>query len=237
MLGAAPWSLAIFTLSLPFALMTSRLHQYVDLLWVALALVNLIAFARMTFAWHRVVVLGEAGRATTERGGNAEARHLVLLAAFAIPVAMLVGANGDVPFIVYVLLNGADDARFWVALIAVQLLIWVPVFYVLATYGLSLPRVAATGEYGFRNIRATMQYPRWPLMLLLLVLLSVAGYFNSDLVELRRHLTGADAIGGAIAGTIPGALGVLLCVPIIFVTMAMYGVAYRDSVAATNLSN
>lgn len=222
MLSAAPWSLAIFTLSLPFALMTTRLYQPIDGLWVLLALVNLIAFAKMSFAWHRVVVLPDAARATAERGTTAEARHLALLAAFAIPVALLARANGDVPFIVYMLLNGAEDARFWAALIAVQVLIWVPVSYLLATYGLCLPRLAATGEYGFRTIRATMRYPRWPLMLVLLLLVSVAGYFNSDLVELRRHLTAAGAYAGA--------LGILLCVPITFVLMAMVGVAYRDSV-------
>ncbi len=220
MLGAAPWSLAIFTLSLPFALMTSALYQPIDWLWLLLALVNLIAFAKMTFAWHRVVVLGDAARATAARGTTAEARHLALLAAFAIPVALLTRANGDIPFIVYILLNGAQDAWFWAALIAVQLLIWVPVSYLLAAYGPCLPRVAATGEYGFRTQRAATQYPRWPLMLMVLVLVAVAGYFNSDLVELRRNLTDGHAYLGA--------LGILLCVPVTFVLMAMLGVAYRD---------
>lgn len=221
MLAAAPWSLAIFTLSLPFALMTTRLYQRIDLLWVVLALVNLIAFAKMTYAWHRVVVLGDAGRSDATQGSTGEARHLVLLALFAIALAVLTRANGDVPFIVYVLLNGAEDARFWAALVAVQLLIWVPVCYLLAVYGLCLPRVAATGEYGFRSIRATMRYPRWPLMAMLLLLVSVAGYFNSDLVELRLDLTNIDALWGAV--------GVLLCVPITFVLTALYAVAYRDS--------
>lgn len=222
MLAAAPWSLAIFTLSLPFALMTTRLYQRIDLLWVVLALVNLIAFARMSFAWHRVVVLGDAARATNGRGPAVRTRHLLLLAALAIPAAILARANGDVPFIVYVLLNGADDARFWLALIAVQVLIWLPVCYLLATYGLGLPRIAATGEFGLRTLLTMKRYPRWPLMLVLLLLISVAGYFNGDLIELRRHLTNADAFAGA--------LGVLLCVPITFVLMAMYGVAYRDAV-------
>jgi hypothetical protein len=222
MLAAAPWSLAIFTLSLPFALMTTRLYQPIDLLWVLLALVNLIAFARMTFAWHRVVVLGDAAPATAGRGAAAQTRHLLLLAALALPVAVLARANGDVPFIVYVLLNGADDARFWLALMAVQVLIWLPVCYLLATYGLGLPRIAATGEFGLRTLLTMKRYPRWPLMLGLLLLISVAGYFNGDLIELRHQLTNVDAVTGA--------LGVLLCVPITFVLMTMYGVAYRDAV-------
>lgn len=83
MLAAAPWSLAVFTLSLPFALADNPLYRLTDLRFVALTLINLIAFARMTFAWHRVVVLGDPPRNATARGGTEEARHLVLLGAIA----------------------------------------------------------------------------------------------------------------------------------------------------------
>lgn len=222
MLAAAPWSLAVFTLSLPFALADTPLYQLTDLVFVALTLINLIAFARMTFAWHRAVVLGNIPRDTTARGGTAEAKHLVLLAALAIAVAALGRATGDLPFVVYVLLNGAEDIRFWGALIASTAIIWLPVLYALATYGLSLPRVATTGEYGFGHIRAAMPYPRWPLMLMLLALVVVAGFTASVLSPLTyTFVTGADVAYAA--------LGVVLSVLATFVVTAMYAVAYRDA--------
>lgn len=222
MLAAAPWSLAVFALSLPFALADTPLYRLTDLVFVALTLINLIAFARVTFAWHRVIVLGDSPRDATARGGTAEAKHLVLLGAIAIAVGALARATGNLPFVVYVLLNGAEDIRFWGALIASATVIWLPVLYALATYGLSLPRVAATGEYGFGDIRAVMPYPRWPLMLVLLALVVVAGFTASVLYPLTyTFVTGADVAYAA--------LGVVLCVLATFVAMAMYAVAYRDS--------
>jgi len=223
MLAAAPWSLAVFTLSLPFALADTPLYRLTDLVFVALTLINLIAFARMTFSWHRVVVLGDGARHATAHGGTAEAKHLVLLGAIAIVVAALGHATGNLPFVVYVLLNGANDTGFWSALIASAAVIWVPVLYALATYGLSLPRVATTGEYGFRGIRAAMPYRRWPLMLVLLMLVVVAGFTASALYP----LTYTFAMGADLAYA---ALGVVLCVLITFAATAMYAVAYRDSV-------
>lgn len=176
----------------------------------------------MTFAWQRVVVLADSPHNATARGGTAEAKHLVLLGAIAIAVGALARATGNLPFVVYVLLNGAEDIRFWGALIASATVIWLPVLYALAKYGLSLPRVAVTGDYGFGNIRAAMPYPRWPLMLVLLALVVVAGFTASVLSPLTyTFVTGADVAYAA--------LGVVLCVLATFVAMAMHAVAYRDA--------
>lgn len=221
MLAAAPWSLAVFTLTLPFALLVYRLNQATDLLWVALALVNLIAFSRMSFAWHRVVVLGDVSGARVAHGGTAEAKHLLLLSALAIGVAALMRATGDVPFVLYMMLDGRADAVFFGSVIAAIALVWLPVLYLLAAYGLSLPRAVATGTYGFRGIRASMRYPRWPLMLTLFLLLAVATLAYGYLYPLTYFVTGAGVARSVFA--------VLLSVMMTFVLMTMLAVAYRDS--------
>nr|WP_255702020.1 hypothetical protein [Bordetella sp. LUAb4] len=222
MLGAAPKSLAVFAFSLPFALLVSRLYQPSDCLFVLAALVNLIAFARTTFAWHRVVNQRDAKDSAGADGSTGEARHLVLLAAITIAVAALGRATGDVPYILYVVMNAPADAVFFGTLIVLLALIWVPVLYALAVYGLTLPRTALTGDYGFRGIRAAMPYKRWPLMLMLLVLVSVAGLTYGFLYELKHDFTAT--------GPIQALLGTILCVLIAFVVTTMYAVAYRDSV-------
>ncbi len=218
MLAAAPWSLAVFTLSLPFALLTPKPYQFRDWLFVALALVNLIAFARMSYAWHRVV--NHAADDGAARGSAGEARHLVLLAALAIGVTYLARVCGDLPFVLYALLDGKTDTVFFACLTALMALIWLPVLYALAVAGLSLPRVAVTGEYGFRDARAAMRYPRWPLMLALLLLLAIGSFVAMDLQPLLYYPTGARIAYGVV--------GTLLCVLITFLLMTMVAVAYRD---------
>lgn len=237
MLAAAPWSLAAFTLTLPFALTFSRLNQPSDLLWAALALINLIAFARMTYAWHRIAALGEAASLPAARGGSGEARYLVLLSAIAIVITALARATGDLPYAVYMLLDAPPDGRFYAALLAALAVIWLPVLYALAVYGVSLPRAAVTGEYGLGGIRADeagtggvrapMPYPRWPLMVCLLALIAMASFAAINLEPLTYGAFEADHWPMA-------APSVLLCVPITFVVMAMYAVAYRDSVGGAH---
>jgi len=222
MLAAAPWSLAVFTLSLPFALLIANLFPYGGWLFLALALINLIALARMTFAWHRVVTLVDPPGVAAARGGVAQARHLALLAALVIAVTAVARATGDLPYVVYMVVGGSNDNLFWGALFASLALIWVPMLYALAVYGLSLPRAATTGEYGFRGARGAMPYKRWPLMLALLLLVAAAGHAGYTLRMLASGYTDAELAQGAVS--------VLLCVPITFVVATMYAVAYRDSV-------
>jgi len=221
MLAAAPWSLALFILSLPFALLISNLFPYGNGLFMALALINLIALARMTGAWHRVVKPGGLTGVGAHRGNAAQARHLALLGALVITATAMARATGDLPYVIYMVLAGSNDAVFWSALCAALALIWVPTLYALAMYGLSLPRVAVTGKYGFQAARTAMPYKPWPLMLALLMLIAAAGHAG--------YILGMLAYGYPDVGLARAAISALLCVPLVFVVAAMYAVAYRDS--------
>lgn len=222
MLAAAPWSLAVFTLSLPFALLIANLFPYGGWLFLALALINLIALARMTFAWHCVVALPASPGVAAARGGTAQARHLALLGVLVIAATAVARATGDLPYVIYMVLGGSNDNLFWGALFASLALIWAPVLYALAVYGLGLPRAAVTGEYGFRGARGAMPYKRWPLMLALLLLVAMAGHAGSSLRMLAYDYTATELAQSAVS--------VLLCIPITFAVATMYAVAYRDSV-------
>ncbi|MGS1011763.1 hypothetical protein [Achromobacter anxifer] len=221
MLAAAPWSLAVYTLTLPFALRIANLFPHGSWLLLALALSNLIALARMSFAWHRVVNLQDPAGVAAAEGGTAEARHLLLLGALVIAVTVLARITGDLPFVIYMVMGGSDGNLFWGALFAALALLWVPALYAFAECGLSLPRAAVTGEFGFRAARAAMPYKRWPLMFAPLVLIAVAGYAGSTQCMLTDGCTVAESAQSAV--------GALLCVPITFVVATMYAVAYRDS--------
>lgn len=216
MLASAPWSLAAFTLSLPFALMSANLFPYAGWPSLALALVNLIALARMTHAWHRVVNLRSAAG-----GGVSQVRHLALLGALVIAVTAVARITGDLPYVIYMMLGGSNDTLFWGALFASLALIWVPMLYALAVYGLSLPHAAVSGEWGIRNARGAMPYKRWPLQCALLLLVAAAGHAGYTLRMLEY--------GDGAAAWAQSAASVLLCIPITFVVTTMYAVAYRDS--------
>ena len=228
MAAAAPWSLAVFMLTLPFALVASTPYQMRDWAILALALVNLIAFARTTYAWHRVVVRGEAAHAGPTRGGNGEFRHFVLLGGLAIGVMALARATGDLPYVLYMLMGGANEPLFYGVLIAMLALVWMPVLHALAVYGPSLPRAAVKGDYGFGAVRAGMRYPRWPLMLALLLLLVLGAHAANDLRPLAYDYVGLQALQGV--------LGAAACAAMVFVLTAMYAVAYRDAAPAADLN-
>lgn len=223
MLRAAPGSLALFTLTLPCALLISPLYRAVDWLFLALGIVNLIAFARVTYAWHWVVNQGTAADIQAGRNGPSGALHLLLLSGLAIAVTYLARLTGDLPFLLYFMVGSPNDGPFYSALLASLAVIWLPLLYLLAVYGLCLPRVVVTGNYGFGEIRGQMRYPRWPLMFMLAVLLAVASFTASDLRPLLYYVKEARLVSGVV--------GTLLCVAITFVLTAMYAVAYRDSVA------
>lgn len=221
MLAAAPWSLALFIVSLPFALLIANLFPYGDGLFMALALINVILLARMTCAWHRVVKPGDPAGVGATRGSAAQARHLALLSALVIAATAMARATGDLPYVIYMVLTGSNDTVFWSALCAALALIWVPTLYALAMYGLSLPRAAVTGEYGFQATRAAMPYKPWPLMLALLMLIAAAGHAG--------YILGMVAYGYPDVGLARAAMSALPCIPLVFLVAAMYAVAYRDS--------
>lgn len=228
MLAAAPFSLAVFTLTLPFALIVSPLYGTRDWLILLLAIVSLISFARTTYAWHRVVLLGETARAAAARHGGSQARHFVLLAALALGVMTLARATGDLPYVLYMLMGGGNDPLFYGVLIALLALVWLPVLYGLAVCGPSLPRVAVTGAYGFGVVRTAMRYPRWPLMLALFVVLVLAAHAANDLRPLMYDYAGVQALQGMV--------GAVACVAMIFVLTAMTAVSYRDSTPAAEVN-
>ena len=221
MLAAAPWSLAVFTLTLPFALVVSPLYGPRDWLILALALVSLIAFARTTYAWHRVVLLDGIARSAPPRRAGSQARHFLLLGALAIGVMALARTTGDLPYVLYMLMGGGNEPLFYGVLIALLVVVWVPVLYGLAVYGPCMPRAVVTGAYGFGAARAALRYPRWPLMLGFFVLLVLAAHATNDLLPLMYDYVGVQALQGA--------LGAVACVAMTFVLTAMIAVAYRDS--------
>ena len=136
MLAAAPWSLAVFTLSLPFALLTPAVP--VPRLAVRCARAGQPDRLR---AHELRLAPGRQSRGRRWRGARSagEARHLVLLAALAIGVTYLARICGDLPFVLYALLDGKNDTVFFACLTALMALIWLPVLYALAVAGLSLP--------------------------------------------------------------------------------------------------
>ena len=181
---------------------------------MVLALVNLIAFARMSYAWHRVV--NHAADDGAARGSAGEARHLVLLAALAIGVTYLARVCGDLPFVLYALLDGKTDKVFFSSLTALMALIWLPVLYALA--------VAARRGHGRVWIPRRARGDALPALAADAGAAAVAGDR-----QLHRH-------GPATAAVLPhrrariayGVVGTLLCVLITFLLMTMVAVAYRD---------
>lgn len=219
MVAAAPWSFGLFVLSLPFALLVSRSFGSIQYAFLVLALVNMIALARMTFAWHRVIVLGDAVNAGG--GGNAEAKHLALLMLFVIVAAAVLRATADMPIVIYFAMGGVGDTRFFVTLFAILAVLWVPMLYAGSVYALSLPRAAVAGEYGFREARAAMPFKRWPLAAALFALILSVGLAKVMMLNVANRLKVSDIAYGVLF---------LACTIIMtLVVTAMCAVAYRES--------
>ncbi len=223
MLAAAPWSLAVFLLSLPFTILAASLYWLKGGLFLLFALVNLIAFSRMTFAWHRVIARADDTR--IEAGGStAQAWHLVMLGLLAVVVTALARATGDPPYVLFALMNGPASGLFFAVLVPVVLVLWLPILYGLALLAPALPRAAVTGATGLRGVRAAMPYRRWPLMLALGILVSAGGLAHSALYEY---------LGYAVDGGPYWIVAYLtLFIVMTFVVGAMVSVAYRDGAPA-----
>ncbi|MFY3603590.1 hypothetical protein ACOTHZ_12745 [Achromobacter xylosoxidans] len=228
MLAAAPWSLAVFLLSLPFAILAASLYWLKGGLFLLFALVNLIAFSRMTYAWHRVIARADDTRIDAG-GSTAQAWHLVMLGLLAVVVTTLARATGDLPYVLFTLMNGPDSGLFFAALVPVVLVLWLPILYGLALLAPALPRAAITGATGLRGVRAAMPYPRWPLMLALGILVSAGGLAHSALYEY---------LGYALDGGPYWIVAYLtLFIVMTFVVGAMVSVAYRDGAPARPASH
>lgn len=226
MLAAAPWSFGLFILTLPFAMAVPRFGGSVRYLFFALALLNLLALARTTYAWHRTIVLADAMDSRGVQQTEAEAKHLALLTLFiAVPVLIL-RATEDIPILIYFAMDGASDARFFIALFLAMAAVWGPMLYAGASFALSLPSAAVSGKYGFRALRIAMRVKRWPLVLALLMLTALVGFAKSAMREVVRYATASG-----VAYTV--LFVVLSIVMIVFVT-AMFAVAYRETVDAVD---
>jgi hypothetical protein len=226
MLAAAPWSLAVFLLSLPFAILAASLYWLKGGLFLLFALVNLIAFSRMTYAWHRIIARADDTRIDAP-GSTAQAWHLVMLGLLAVVVTTLARATGDLPYVLFALMNGPDSGLFFAALVPVALVLWLPILYGLLAP--ALPRAAVTGATGLRGVRAAMPYPRWPLMLALGILVSAGGLAHSALYQY---------LGYAVDGGPYWIVAYLtLFIVMTFVVGAMVSVAYRDGAPARPASD
>lgn len=224
LISGAPWSLGVFVLSLPFALLLPGLFRWVHPGLVAvLVAVNLWALVRLSMAWHRQIALsGPAGGAAL-RLGTAGWKYLALLVLFIAVAAALVLANSVMPFLVYVGLNNVGgDALFFGCVIAAWAVMWGGLPYLLGTFALSLPRVAVSGKYDFRLMRRRLRTSVWPLVAAQLMLIGSAALTSATL---NRAVL--ERSGGSMA---LGALGILSCVAAIVLATAMCAVAYRELV-------
>lgn len=221
MVAAAPWSLCVFFLSLPFALLASKSVGAIQFVFLLLALINLLALARMTFAWMDVVASRDVVIEQPKRPANAEAKHLALLVLFVVVAGAVLRASADIPLWLYFALNSGGDAKFFVALFSLLGLIWVPTIYAGAVYVPSLPRAASSGEYGFKVVRQTMAFRRWPLAIVLFGLVVSAGVTKTLVVDVARRVT--------LSGIAYGLLGMLICTAMMVIAAVMAAVAYRES--------
>ncbi len=221
MVASAPWSLCVFFLSLPFALLAFKSVGAIQFLFLLLALINLLALARMTFAWTDVVASRDAVVEQPKRAANAEAKHLALLVLFVVVAGAVLRASADIPLWLYFALNSGGDAKFFVALFCVLGLIWVPTISAGAVYVPSLPRAASSGEYGFKVVRQTMVFRRWPLAMVLFSLVVSAGVTKTLVADIARRAT--------LSGIAYGLAGMLICTAMLVIATMMAAIACRES--------
>jgi hypothetical protein len=222
MMATAPGSLAAFIITLPFALLVSDSVGTMQFVFLLLAMVNLLALARVTFAWFGMLVGRDTAAAQLARGGNAEAKHLALLVLFVVVVGAILRASADIPILLYFAMKGVGDAGFFIALFIVLGLLWVPFVYAGAVVALSWVRAVAAGEYGFKAMRDAMRFKRWPLVTALFVLLVSVGFTKAMVADVARFPT-TSGVGFSAAG-------MLISIGMFVIVSVMCAVAYRESV-------
>ena len=150
-----------FTLRLRPSAADAKPYQFRDWLFVALALVNLIAFARMSYAWHRSSIT----RPTMARRAAAPARPATWCCWPRWPLASPIWrASAAICSCSYALLDGKNDTVFFACLTALMALIWLPVLYALAGGTVPAARRGHRRIWIPRRARGDA-LPRWPLML------------------------------------------------------------------------
>lgn len=221
MVASAPWSLCLFILTLPFAFLAFKSVGTIQYVFLMLALVNLLALARMTFAWTGVIAEADPTVQQPVRTGNAEARHLALVMLFVVVAGALLRASADIPLLLYFAMNGVGDSKFFAILFTVLGLLWIPTAYAGALCLPSLARAASVGEYGFGAMRRAMRFRRWPLAVALFALIVFAGFTKTMVAEVARRMTWS--------GVAYGLVGSLICVALIVIVTVMAAIAYRES--------
>lgn len=229
MLTAAPWSLAVFVVTLPIALiLTWYAGPYLPL-FLLLAVLNMVALARVTLVWYRMTILEGAAYVWTPWGGRARARYLIVLVLLIAVAAALLQMTGDIPYVVYVVLSESSEVLFYGALFVVLLMVWTPFMYVGSVCLLSLAHAAVTGKFGYWRTRPSLRFKRWPLMAALCLLMSCAGVTRSMLTDYGK-IWSTDNLGYGVSG-------MLLCIVLAGVVTVMSAVAYRESRRVTALES
>ncbi|CAB3685081.1 hypothetical protein [Achromobacter pestifer] len=221
MLTAAPCSLAVFVVTLPVALILTRYAGSYLPLFLLLAVLNMVALARVTLAWYRMTILEGAVYAWTPWGGRARARYLIVLVLLIAVAAALLQTTGDIPYMVYVVLSENSEVLFYCVLFVVLVLVWTPFMYLGSVGLLSLAHMAVTGKLEYASMRPSMRFKRWPLMAALCLLMACAGVTRSMLTDYGK-IWSTDNLGY-------GVLGMLLCIILAGVVTVMSAVAYRES--------
>ena len=222
MMTVAPGSLAAFIVSLPFALLVSNSVGTMQFVFLLLAMVSLLALARLTFTWLAMLVGRDEAATQLARGGNAEAKHLALLVLFVVVVGAILRASADIPILLYFAMKGVGDTGFFLALFTVLGLLWVPFVYAGAVVALSWVHAVAAGEYGFNAMRGAMRFKRWPLVTALFVLLVSVGFTKAMVADVARFPT-TSGVGFSVAG-------MLISIGMLVIVTMMCAVAYRESV-------
>lgn len=218
MMTAAPWSLALFVLSLPFVLLTPKLIQLVHPGFVAILCAgNLLTLVHVSLAWHRRIAA--YGAAEGPRGAGW--KYLVLIVLFSALAVALVSANDVMPFLVYIALNNrGGDVLFFACVFAAWAVMWGGLPYLIGTFALSLPSVAVSGKYDFRRLRGALRTSVWPMVGMQLMLIGSAVLTRVALSRLLWERSGAS-----LAQSV---LGIVFCVVSVLVATAMCAVAYRE---------
>lgn len=223
LLRAAPWAFGVFVLTLPLTLLLPHL-SLASSGFLSFGVINLLALARMSVAWHRDIVLQGRSGVAGPQSGRAEWKYFALLAFFIAVVLAVLYVTYRVPIIIYFSLDRGGDTVFFICLFLALAAIWGPVLYLAATFALSLPRVAVSGTYAFLRVRRASPVSAWPLMSMLF-LLAVFLLFTGAYLSVAVSEMSAAAIALAV-------LGVLLCTALVMMTTTMCAVAYRESSAS-----
>lgn len=229
MLAAAPWLLGVVILTLPFAVHASRYAVPLHQLYLLCALLNVLALAAVTWGWIRKLALDDALSKPIWGGGAGGLKYLALFVLLVVTVVQLLRLTGNIPILIYFSMpnslspvrNPTGEALFFALVIAALLVLWIPVMYLCRAMAISLVNVAVSGEYGLRTLREKIRFGRWPLLVALFFLIASAGVTAAAIPRAQYHLS--------VSSVAFSAAGIVVCIALLAVVVAMSAVAYRGS--------